>query len=50
MEEDVTYLRLFCHDCENINCPYGRRYCPEGSKKGCTRKITEETYDKFFYY
>lgn len=43
-------LTLRCSECENPNCVFARKYIIEGSLEGCTRRVSDEVYDKYFYY
>ena len=50
MEEQ--FVTLHCIDCGNVKCgicPIGT-YIPEDSLRGCTRKVSEKTAEKFYHY
>lgn len=44
------FITLQCGNCDNINCHLCRKYIPEDSKEGCTRKVSEEQGDMFYHY
>lgn len=43
------YITLRCRLCGHITCPYARKYIPENSEEGCTRKVTEELAERFIH-
>lgn len=40
------YITLQCISCDNVNCRYGRYFIPDDSLEGCTRKVSEEQWEK----
>lgn len=44
------FITLKCSTCGNMDCPYARKYIPEGSDEGCTRDATEDLAEKFFHF
>lgn len=47
MEE--MHLKLLCKDCENIGCNLNN-YPSENGREGCIREVTDEEYDRYYYY
>lgn len=48
--DDEVILTLHCRDCECEDCkmhPNGKLLI---NREGCTRRVSEETKDKFFHY
>lgn len=44
------FITLKCRECDNIDCPIAREYIPDDSIEGCTKDVTEEDAEKFYYY
>ena len=53
LDEDKTFIKLCCNDCENIECEFAEMiigYVSADSKKGCSREVDDLTASKFFHY
>lgn len=48
--DNYCYITLRCLYCENSNCSIARKYIPQDSKEGCTRKVTEDISDTYEHY
>lgn len=41
------FITLRCQKCDNIECPIARAYVPYESNEGCTREVSQETYERW---
>lgn len=41
------FITLRCQKCDNIDCPIARAYVPYESNEGCTREVSQETYERW---
>jgi len=41
------FVTLRCAECDNCDCRVARKYIPEGSLEGCTRKVSDLEADKY---
>lgn len=39
------FITLRCQKCDNVECPIARAYVPYESNEGCTREVSQETYE-----
>lgn len=47
--DDYTIISLHCHECDNDSCLLCciGEYVPEESRRGCTRKLDDDTYAEY---
>ena len=52
MDEDKSYIRLFCHKCDNINCYFWKKlgYITDIYSQGCSREISFEDFSKYEHF
>ena len=41
------FITLRCQKCDNVDCPLARAYVPYESNEGCTREVSQETYERW---
>ena len=41
------FITLRCQKCDNVDCPIARAYVPYESQEGCTREVSQETYERW---
>ena len=41
------FITLRCQKCDNVECPIARAYVPYESNEGCTREVSQETYERW---
>lgn len=41
------FITLRCQKCDNIDCPIAKAYVPYESNEGCTREVSQETYERW---
>lgn len=41
------FITLRCQKCDNVDCPIARAYVPYESNEGCTREVSQETYERW---
>lgn len=41
------FITLRCQKCDNIDCSIARAYVPYESNEGCTREVSQETYERW---
>lgn len=44
-DEEISFLRLYCKNCDYVECPLACKYPTEYS--GCTRKVSEDEIAKY---
>jgi len=49
-DEDLVFLRLYCWNCDAIECKYAKKYAPINSLNGCNRQVLEENFAQYIHY
>lgn len=51
-EEDKSFVRLFCHSCDNIDCNSWKKlgYISDLYKQGCSREVSFDDFVKYEHY
>lgn len=48
--EELVILRLYCWNCDAINCKYAKKYAPIESLYGCNKWVSEENNAQYIHY
>ncbi len=48
--EDLILLRLYCWNCDAIECPYAKKTASINTLYGCNKWVSEETAAQYIHY
>lgn len=43
-------IRLYCNQCDIIDCPFCQGYIPYESKEGCIRELDNDLYMRYYHF
>ena len=52
LDEDKTYIRLFCHKCDNTDCSFWKKlgYITDIYEQGCSREVSFDDFSKYEHF